>query len=136
MTLVRFPDPVPLVRDALLDLLPASGAHEADGVVVSTRAPDLTTGARALPHVQVISDGRFRDARLDGRATIRVAVWHRDVGLGELLAELAQAQLLAGGLPGIRSVTAGTGPFASTDPDVEDQPLSYFTVTVRVPPAS
>jgi hypothetical protein len=134
--IVRFPDPVPLVRDALRALLGASTAPEAAGAVVSTKAPKLTTGVPAPPHLQVVSDGRFRNARLDGRATIRVVVWHRDVGLAEALAELAQAAVLGSRLPGIRSVTPGTGPFPSTDPDVEDQPISYFTVTVRVPPVS
>lgn len=129
-TAVSFPDPQLAVRDLLRSLLTGRPEAYAAGATVSTKGP---TGAD-LPYVQVRSDGRFRDARLNGRASVRVIVWHRDEGLGESLAALCEALLLAGSSDRIRGCSPLTGPIPTGDPDT-GKPMSYFTITARLRPS-
>jgi hypothetical protein len=130
---VAFPDPQKAVRDLLRSLLAGRTEAYAQGATVSTKPPPGT--APPLPYVQVRSDGRFRDARLDGRASVRIIVWHRDEGLGELLAGLAEALLLASTSAEIRGCSPLTGPMPTGDPDT-GAPMSYFTLTARLRPAT
>lgn len=133
-TAISFPDPQLAVRDLLRTLLAARTETYATGATVSTRAPDASDNARSLPYIQVRSDGRFRDARLNGRASVRVIVWHRDEGLGESLAGLCEALLLASTSDRIRGASALTGPIPTGDPDT-GKPMSYFTFTARLRPS-
>lgn len=132
-TAIAFPDPQLAVRDLLRVLLAGRPEPYAAGVTVSTRSPDGTDEAPRLPYIQVRSDGRFRDSRLNGRASVRVIVWHRDEGLGEDLAGLAEALLLAGSSDRIRGASPLTGPMPTGDPDT-GAPMSYFTITARLRP--
>ncbi|CCQ44667.1 putative uncharacterized protein [Pseudarthrobacter siccitolerans] len=129
---VVFPDPRRAVRDLLKGLLAARSEPYALGVTVSTKAP---TSSSSLPFVQVKSDGRFRDSRLNGRATVRVLVYHRDEGLGEDLAALAEALLLESSSPQVRGFSPISGPLPTEDPDT-GAPLSFFTITARLTPAN
>lgn len=129
---VGFPDPRRAVRDLLRSLLAARTEPYALGATVSTKAP---TSSASLPFVQVKSDGRFRDSRLNGRATVRVLVWHRDEGLGEDLAGLAESLLLDSSSPEIRGFSPISGPIPTEDPDT-GAPLSFFTITARLKPAN
>ncbi|MFD0044743.1 hypothetical protein ACFVGV_06085 [Pseudarthrobacter scleromae] len=129
---VVFPDPRRAVRDLLKVLLAARSEPYAQGVTVSTKAP---TSSAPLPFVQVKSDGRFRDSRLNGRATVRVLVYHRDEGLGEDLAGLAEALLLESSSPQVRGFSPISGPLPTADPDT-GAPLSFFTITARLTPAN
>ncbi len=132
---VTFPDPRRAVRDLLRVLLAARSESFAQGATVSTKAPPGADGTRSLPYVQVRSDGRFRDARFNGRATVRVLVWHRDEGLGEDLAGLLEALLLASTSADLRGFSPISGPLATSDPDT-NEPLSFFTVTARLRPSN
>lgn len=132
---VVFPDPRRAVRDLLTALLEPRLEAYALGATVSTKAPGGADGTRVLPYVQVRSDGRFRDSRLDGRATVRLLVWHEDEGLGEDLAALAEALLVSSSSASVRGCTPGTGPVPGLDPDTHE-PLSSFTLTARLHPAS
>lgn len=134
-TAVMFPDPQLAVRDLLRVLLAGRAEAYAQGVTVSTKAPPGTDEAPVLPYIQIQSDGRFRDARLNGRASVRVIVWHKDVGLGENLAGLAEALLLAGSSDRIRGASPLTGPMPTGDPDT-GAPMSYFTITARLRPSN
>ncbi|WAB10788.1 tail terminator [Arthrobacter phage Tuck] len=128
---ILFPDPQKATVDVLR--LALIGRHEAvaQGVTVSTKPPKGT--APNLPYVQVRSDGRFRDARLNGRASVRIIVWHTDEGYGEELAGLCEALLLAATSPEIRGFSPLTGPMPTGDPDT-GAPMSYFTLTARLRP--
>lgn len=128
---ITFPDPQKAVRDLLRTLLAGRSEPYAAGVTVSTRPPAGTSPS--LPYVQVRSDGRFRDSRLDGRASVRVIVWHTDEGLGESLAGLCEALLMASTSAEIRGCTSLSGPIPTGDPDT-GAPMSYFTVTARLRP--
>lgn len=129
-TPVAFPDPLPDVRDLLRRLLADRPEPYARGVTVSVRGP---SPSGRLPHVQVASDGRYRSARLDGRATLRVLVWHEDDGRATALANLAEALLLASSSDSVRGFRPITGALSTTDPDT-GEPLSYFTLTARLRP--
>ncbi|WIC90161.1 tail terminator [Arthrobacter phage VroomVroom] len=128
MTAVLFPDPQPIVRDAIKAVLAGRQA----GVTVSTKAA-LADGKRSLPWVQVRADGQFRDARLNGRATMRVLVWHKDEGLAQSLAGLIEALLLDYSGGGLRGFSAVTGPIPSGDP-ATGEALSFITITARLQP--
>jgi hypothetical protein len=130
---ITFPDPRRSVRDLLRVLLATREEPEVAGVTVSTKDLPGSDGSYPLPYVQVHSDGKFRDARLDGRATVRVVVWHRDEGLAEALASLCEALLLASSSAEIRGSSSVSGPLPTGDPD-NGLPMSYFTVTVRLRP--
>jgi hypothetical protein len=132
---VVFPDPRRSVRDLLKALLAPREEPYALGATVSTKEPSWADEAPALPYVQVRSDGRFRNSRLDGRATIRVLVWHEDEGLGEDLAGLCEALLLAASSAAVRGFTPVSGPIPTKDPDT-GEPLSFFTTTARLRPAN
>ncbi len=132
---VVFPDPRRSVRDLLKVLLEPREEAYALGATVSTKEPQGTDEAPVLPYVQVRSDGRFRNSRLDGRATIRVLVWHKDEGLGEDLAGLCEALLLANSSAAVRGFTPVSGPIPTKDPDT-GEPLSFFTLTARLRPAN
>jgi len=129
-----FPDPRLGVRDLLRELLAGRTEPYARDVEVSTRGPSSRsdeTGGR--PYVRVVSDGRFRNSRLNGRATVRVIVWHRDDGAAEALAALCEALLLAAHGHGVRGFSPLVGPRPTGDPDT-GAPMSYFTVTARLTP--
>jgi hypothetical protein len=130
---VLFPDPQLAVRNLLRALLAGRSEPSTLGAVVSTRELPGADEGRTLPYVQVISEGKVRDARLDGRATIRVLVFHRDVGLAEELASICEALLLAASSPEIRGSTSVAGPIPTGD-DETGLPLSFFTITTRLRP--
>ena len=132
---ITFPDPRRAVRDILRDALAGRPESFASGVTVSTKPVPGGTGTRPVPWIQVRSDGRFRDSRLNGRATIRVLVWHADEGSGEDLAGLAEALLLAASSTDVRGFSPVAGPIPSFDEE-EGLDLSFFTITARLRPRS
>jgi hypothetical protein len=131
--IITFPDPRQAVQTLLRELLADREEPEVDGVTVSTKDLPGSDNDYPLPYVQIHSDGKFRDARLDGRATVRVVVWHRDEGLAEALATLCEALLLASSSTEVRGSSSISGPLPTGDPD-NGLPMSYFTVTVRLKP--
>lgn len=130
---IRFSDPRVAVRDLARELLAGRAESSARGAVVSTKTASPDDAKRVLPHVHVRSDGSFRDARLNGRATVRVVVWHRDEGLAQDLALLLEALLLATTSDRVRGFSSVTGPLPTSDPDT-GEPISYFTLTARLRP--
>lgn len=130
---VRFPDPQLAVRDLLRTVLADRPEPSAAGVTVSTRDLPGADEARSLPYVQVRSDGSYRDARLNGRATIRVSVWHRDEGRAQDLALLCEALLLSASSADVRGSTSVSGPIPTGD-DETGLPLSFLTITARLRP--
>lgn len=131
---ITFPDPQLATRNTLREIFATSGDSAADGLTVSTRKLPGADEGRSLPYMQVRSDGRFRDAQLDGRAIVRVVIWHRDEGLAEELAGLAEARLLAASNTDIRGFTSVAGPLPAGDPET-GLPMSFFTVTARLRPS-
>ncbi|UDL14618.1 tail terminator [Arthrobacter phage KeAlii] len=127
---VIFPDGQLAARNLLRSILSGRSEPEAQGATVSTKPPAET---QALPYVQVLSDGKFRDPRLNGRASLRFVVWHRDEGLGEALAGLCEGLLLDSHSSEIRGFSPLTGPIPTGDPDT-GAPMSYFTLTARLNP--
>ena len=130
---IRFPDPRLAVRDLVRELLAGRTEPSALGAVVSTKTASPDDAKRTLPHVHVRSDGSYRDSRLNGRATVRVVVWHRDEGLAQDLALLLEALLLATTSNRVRGFSSVTGPLPTSDPDT-GEPISYFTLTARLRP--
>lgn len=130
---ITFPDAQRAVRDLLRVLLASREEPCAAGVTVSTKGIPGADGTRALPYVQVRSDGKFRDSRLNGRATVRVLVFHRDEGLAEELAALCEALLLSASSAEVRGSTSVTGPIPTGDSET-GLPLSFFTITARLKP--
>lgn len=130
---ITFPDPQLAVRNLLRSLLASRPEPEARGVIVSTKGLSGDDATRKLPFVQVRSDGKFRNARLDGRATVRVLVYHRDEGLAESLAALCEALLLSASSAEIRGSTSVMGPMPTGDPET-GLPFSFFTITARLQP--
>jgi hypothetical protein len=130
---IVFPDAVaealPIVRRAL------SGRREAyaAGATVSSKFPPADDAKRALPWVRVSVDGTARSQLVNGRATVRVAVWHTDASRANALARLLEALLLASPGGGIRSFAPNTGPLDAEDPDTAE-PLSAFTLAARLRP--
>lgn len=130
--LITFPDPRLAVVRRLRELL--ASRPEALGATISVKAPKTATDGQTFPYVQVRSDGRFRDARLNGRATVRVLVWHRDEGRGEELAALCEALLLAqGSSDTLRGCSPINGPLSTDDAEV-GAPMCFFSVTARLKP--
>lgn len=132
-TPITFPDPQRATRDLLRELLADRLEPSALGATVSTKTLPGSDDARPLPYVQVRSDGRFRDSRLNGRATMRVVVWHRDEGLAEDLAGLCEALLLASSSASLRGFSPVTGPIPVGDPET-GLPMSFLTLTARLRP--
>ncbi|UYL87617.1 tail terminator [Arthrobacter phage VResidence] len=132
---ITFPDAQLAVRDLLRALLASRTEPYALGATVSTREipSDVTAAQATLPYVQVRSDGKFRDSRLDGRATVRVLAYGADVGQGENLAALCEALLLSASSADVRGSTSVMGPMPTDDPE-NGLPLSYFTITARLQP--
>jgi len=130
MTAILFPDPQPVVRDAIKAVL----ASRSIAATVSTKAA-LADGKRPLPWVQVRSDGQFRDARLNGRATMRVLVWHKDEGTAQHLAGQIEALLLDYSGGGLRGFSPVTGPLPAGDP-ATGEALSFITITARLVPVN
>lgn len=132
--IISFTDPRLGVRNRLRELAVGRPEREAQGLTadrISTKA--VATGA-TLPWVQVADDGNFRDANLNGRATVRVVVWHSDEGLGLALARLLEALLLGRGSSDLlRGCNPLIGPRPTGDPDT-GAPMSYFTITARLRP--
>lgn len=125
---VAFPDAQLAIRDLLRDLLP--------GVTVSTR--DIAGNDRdgwPRPYVKVDLDGTYRNARLNGRATVRLLCYAADVGESLALAARVEALLLSDGATSdrVRGCNALSGPLESTDID-NGLPFAYFTVTARLRP--
>lgn len=132
-TPIIFPDAQLAVRDLLRTLLAGRTEPYATGATVSTRELPGADGTHPLPYVQVRSDGKFRDSRLDGRATVRVLAYGGDVGKSESLASLCEALLLAASSAEVRGSSSVTGPIPTDDPE-NGLPLSYFTITARLRP--
>ena len=131
---IRFADAQLSVRDLLRTLL-SGRLGSAEGVTVSTRLPGTKSDdAPALPFIAVRVDANARTYRLLGLATVRVAVWHRDEGLGVDLAALCEGLLLSASSPEVRSIGPVNSPLATTDPDTGD-PLAFFTVVARLRPS-
>lgn len=130
---IAFPDAQRAVRDLLRVLLASRTETYATGATVSTKGLPGADGTRPLPYVQVRSDGKFRNSRLDGRATVRVLVYHRDEGLAEELAALCEALLLSASSADVRGSTPVTGPIPTGDSET-GLPLSFFTITARLRP--
>ena len=134
MPAVRYPDAQRAARDLLREALAGREEPEAQGVTVGTRIPSWAADeAPTRPFVMVRLDGMSRTSRLDGRALIRVAVWHTDEGLALDLASLVEALFLAARSPEIRSVESSAGPIPAADPDTGD-PLAFFRVTAHLRP--
>lgn len=131
--LIVFPDPALAVRDLLRQLLAERTEPEARGAIVSTKDPSKVDGGQ-LPYVQVRVDGRFRDSRLNGRASVRFVVWHRDEGLTVALAALIEGLLLSAHSPKVRGFSPLTGPLPTGDPDT-GAPMAALTLTARLRPA-
>lgn len=131
MTAVVFPDPQPAVVALARSLLAPRSEPFAAGVTVSSKP--RPEGVK--PYVQVRSEGRFRDARLNGRATIRLRVWHDDEGSGEALAALLEALLLDASSEVVRGFSSVSGPLPTDDPDT-GEPLSFLTLTARLRPGN
>jgi hypothetical protein len=131
---ITFPDAQRAVRDLLRTLLASRTESYAQGVTVSTRDIPGTDGTYPLPYVQVRSDGKFRDSRLDGRATIRVLAYGGDVGKSEDLAALCEALLLSASNAEVRGSTSVSGPLPTDDPET-GLPFSFFTITARLRPS-
>lgn len=126
---ITFPDAQLAVRDALREILPASEA-----ATVSTRDIEGKDGNWPCPYVQVALDGTYRDARLDGRANVRILCYGRDVGDSLRLAALCEGLLLAEvATDALRGCSPLTGPLDSQDPD-NGLPFAYFTITARLRP--
>lgn len=132
-TIVNFPDPRLATRDLLRALLTLRNESYAQSATVSTRGLPGADEARSLPYIQVRSDGRFRDSKLNGRATIRILVWHNDAGLAESLASLCEALLLSNNSASLRGFSPVSGPMPVADPET-GLPFSYFTITARLRP--
>lgn len=132
MTLVSFPRPAPEIRDLLRASLPTATIPATS---ISTKPIPGETGSRPAPWIQVSTDSRARDSRLDGTALVRLTVWAIDEGAAEDLAELAEATLLASltSSPGIRSILPASGVFPTTDPDT-GLGLASFSVEVHLRP--
>lgn len=131
---IRFADPRRAVRDVVREVLATRTEPEALGAVVSTKTASPDDAKRVLPHVHVRSDGSFRSSRLEGRATVRFVVWHRDEGLAQDLALLLEGLLLANPRsPSVRSFSPVSGPLPTSDPDT-GEPISFFTLTARLRP--
>jgi hypothetical protein len=128
-----FPDPQLAVRNLLRRILADRSEPYAEGATVSTKPIEEYDEAPGRPYIQVRSDGRFRNSRLNGRATVRVLVYHDDEGLGEKLAALCEALLLAASSPEIRGVAPLVGPLPIGG-GADGDPLSYFTITARLRP--
>jgi hypothetical protein len=130
---ILFPDAVaealPIVRRVLTD----RSEPWAAGATVSSKFPPADDTKRALPWVRVSVDGTSRSQLVNGRATVRVAVWHTDASRANALARLLEALVLASPSGGIRSFAPNTGPPDAEDPDTAD-PLSAFTLSARLRP--
>lgn len=130
---IVFPDAVaetlPIVRRVL------TGRPEAysSGATVSSKFPPTDDTERTLPWVRVSVDGTSRSQLVNGRAIVRVAVWHTDASRANALARLLEALLLASPAGGIRSFAPNTGPLDADDPDTAE-PLSAFTLAARLRP--
>jgi hypothetical protein len=130
---VTFPNPRRAVRDRLRELLAGRPEPYAAGAVVEVK-PATPGGPR--PYVQVLSDGKFRDSRLNGRASVRLLVYHRDGGLAEDLAELVESLMLASsGSALIRGASPLAGPRPADDEEL-GEPFAYLTLTVRLRPTN
>lgn len=132
---IRFPDGQLAVRDLLRALLSGRDEPEVIGAVVSTKPLPGSDEERQLPHVQVSLDGSARDSRLNGRATVRVTVTHRDEGRALALAALCEALLLAYPSGEVRSASPVAGPIPVPDGDPDTGlPLAFFSITARLRP--
>lgn len=132
--IITFPDAQLATRDLLRALLSGRSEPFVAGVTVSTKVRgDKSDDLPALPYIAVRTDGNVRDSRLNGRANVRVSVWHKDEGLGLQLAGLCEALLLGSGSVAIRGFSPVTSPIPTSDPDTGD-PLTFFSVTARLRP--
>jgi hypothetical protein len=133
---ITYPDGRLIVRDRLRILLGARSETYAVGVTVSTRDFPVDDSEPAhIPYVQVKSDGSIRDARLNGRMTIRLLCYGSDDGNTSALAELAEALILADHAGGLRGCTSQQSVFPTYDPD-SGRPMAYLTFTARLRPSN
>jgi hypothetical protein len=125
-TPILFPDGRLIVRDRLRALMP--------GVTISTRDfPSNDSRPSAAPYIQVKSDGSLRNARLNGRDTIRFLCYGADDGLTTTLARRAEALILADSGGDLRGCSSQQSTFPTYDPDL-GRPMAYFTITARLKP--
>lgn len=134
---VLFPDGRRVVRDRLRTLLP--GRPDSQGITlehISTRGqPQDDANEPVVPYIQVKSDGSIRDSRLDGRITIRLLCYGADDAQTQLLANLAEALILADHAGDLRGCTPQQSAFATYDPD-SGRPMSFLTFTARLRPSN
>jgi hypothetical protein len=133
---IRWPDGRYGVRDLLREFLATREEPEAAGVTVSTRSYPGSDADPLLPYVRLRTDQTFRSARLDGRETVRVQVFHRDETQAQDLALLVEAFLLSPAARNaeVRGITSIHGPIPIDDSSA-NAPESFLTVTVRLRPS-
>lgn len=133
--LIVFPDAMLAVVETLRDRLEM--IDEGAQVTVGTKvAFDRSLDKSNLPYVLVRLDGSTLSRQVDEEATVRVSVWHSTEAKGLALAQACRALLLSyeGGAK-IRVITPLTGAIPTSDPESGD-PLSSFTVAVRLRPST
>jgi hypothetical protein len=130
---ILFPDAVAETLPVVRRVLDGRPEPWAAAVTVSSKFPPADDAKRALPWVRVSVDGTSRSQLVNGRAIVRVAVWHTDASRANALARLLEALLLASPSGGIRSFAPNTGPLDAEDPDTAE-PLSAFTLSARLRP--
>lgn len=135
-TPILYPDGRLIVRNRLRTLLAPRTEPYVVGVTVSTRQfPVDDSAAPAVPYIQVKSDGSIRNARLDGRMTIRLLCYGADDGYTTNLANLAEALILADHDGGLRGCTSQQSVFPTYDPD-SGRPMAFLTFTARLRPSN
>jgi hypothetical protein len=132
---IAFPDGQRAVRDLLVYILGQLTAPVTAGATVGIRDIPGADEGRPIPYVQVRLESSTRDTRLNGRADVRVLVYHGDEGLCHDLASLLYAHLLSATSSDVRAINPGDGPGLDEDPD-NGLPFAYFTITARLRPRS
>jgi hypothetical protein len=130
---ILFPDAIAETLPIVRRVLATRSEPYASGATVSSKFPPTGDSKPSLPWVRVSVDATSRSQLVNGRATVRVAVWHTDASRANALARLLEALLLASPSGGIRSFSPNTGPLDADDPDTAE-PLSAFTLAARLRP--
>lgn len=134
---IIFPDAQLAIVTLLREQLATLDFTYVDGFTVGTKVPgDKSLDDSHLPYILVRLDGALTSKRVDEDATIRISVWHKTEAQGLALAQACRALLTSyeGGST-IRVITSLTGPVPTSDPESGD-PLSTFTVAVRLRPTT
>lgn len=134
---IIFPDAQLAVVETLRERLEMVDQSYVAGFTVGTKiASDRSLDNPSLPYILVRLDGSSLTQRVDEEATVRVAVWHTSEAQGLALAQACRALLLSyeGGAK-IRVITPLSGAVPTSDPESGD-PLSSFTVAVRLRPST